>query len=115
MPSMQMMFNESEEFGKHIGLGLIEGKVKKLPNEIKMKLPNVGWYSLEIQNNSWNKLDLDKKAISITLIMAILEPEDNSSVMSISKYGTLSFVHLLKDSLMGSQFHPEKVFKRLNF
>ena len=114
---MQMMFNESEEFGKHIGLGLIEGKVKKLPNEIKMKLPNVGWYSLEIQNNSWNKLDLDKSSKYYFNHGYYCEPEDNSSVMSISKYGTFKFCSSFKkDSLMGSQFHPEKSsLKGLNF
>ena len=61
-----------------------------------MKLPNVGWYSLEIQNNSWNKLDLDKSSKYYFNHGYYCEPEDNSSVMSISNMELLSFVHLLK-------------------
>ena len=51
---MQMLFESSEEFGSHKGIGIIEGEVKLLPNLPDKKLPNVGWYSLINQNKLVN-------------------------------------------------------------
>ena len=53
---MQMLFEKSEEFGNHKGLGIIKGDVKLLPYDSNKKLPNVGWYSLTPNLYEHNKL-----------------------------------------------------------
>ena len=106
---MQMLFEESEEFGNFTGIGLLKGKVKKLPLQNSMKLPNVGWYSLDIdkQNNLENKINLDTKFYFNHGYYC--KPENNKIILTRSNYGNFEFCSSIRDELiMGSQFHPEK-------
>ena len=59
---MQMLLDESEEFQNTKGLGLISGKVIKLPvqNSSYEKLPHVSWNEIKKQNINWNDTILDK-------------------------------------------------------
>ncbi len=54
---MQMLFDESEEFGRHQGLGLIPGKVRRFPAGMeeegeRLKVPHMGWNTLHLQQDS---------------------------------------------------------------
>ena len=48
---MQLLFDQSEEFGEHEGLGLLAGKIKRIPEQVlaerKLRVPNVGWNKIE--------------------------------------------------------------------
>ena len=53
---MQMLFDESEEFGRHQGLGLIPGKVLRFPAGMeeggeRLKVPHMGWNTLRLSYN----------------------------------------------------------------
>jgi imidazole glycerol-phosphate synthase subunit HisH len=103
---MQMLFEESEEFGNHKGLGLIDGKVKKLPDEKKMKLPNVGWYSLNFEQDNANIRSKSKFYFNHGYYC---KPKDKNIVFSSSTYGNFKFCSSCKNgNIMGTQFHPEK-------
>ena len=56
---MQLLFENSEEFGLTQGLGLIEGKVIKFPINSKDKLPHIGWNSISKVNLPWENTILD--------------------------------------------------------
>ena len=58
----QMLFQESQEFGKTKGLGVIKGKVKKLNGSKKfMKIPHIGWNKIEIMKNFKREVNFQKK------------------------------------------------------
>jgi len=106
---MQMLFEESEEFGNHEGIGLIKGKVKMLPNDTDMKLPNVGWYSLKFEKDVANSNEIDNNAKFYFNHGYFCEPKEKNIVLSSSNYGKFKFCSSFRDgNIMGTQFHPEK-------
>jgi glutamine amidotransferase len=112
---MQMLMEESEEFGVTKGLGLIRGKVKKMPvpNNAPEKLPHVNWNELvEPNENRWKNTILDSVSIKSDVYFVhsfAAIPEYGSDVLASCKYGDVKFcaaVH--KNNVYGTQFHPEK-------
>ena len=83
---MQMLFDESEEFGLHKGLGLINGKVKKLPDKPNTKLPNVGWYRLNQNENSNNNILINSEEKFYFNHGYYCDPSDKESVLTYSSY-----------------------------
>lgn len=106
---MQMLFEESEEFGSNIGIGLVKGKVKKLPNDIHMKLPNVGWYSLNFARDFKYIDEIDENMKFYFNHGYFCAPKEKNVVFSYSNYGNFKFCSSFKNkNVMGTQFHPEK-------
>tara|TARA_X000000368_G_scaffold153911_1_gene121266 strand:- start:18008 stop:18634 length:627 start_codon:yes stop_codon:yes gene_type:complete len=106
---MQMLFEQSEEFGLYNGIGLIKGKVKKLPSDTPMKLPNVGWYSLNFAKEIANTTEIDKNVKFYFNHGYFCAPTEKNIVLSYSSYGNFKFCSSFKDeNIMGTQFHPEK-------
>ena len=106
---MQMLFEESEEFGSNIGIGLVKGKVKKLPNDTHMKLPNVGWYSLNFARDFKYIDEIDENMKFYFNHGYFCAPKEKNVVFSYSNYGNFKFCSSFKNkNVMGTQFHPEK-------
>jgi len=111
---MQMLFDNSEEFGLSSGLGLISGSVIKLPTkEVKNeKLPHVSWNELNIVKSKWDGTILDgiNEGSDMYFVHSfIADPEDRSNILSMTEYSGYKFcssVH--KNNIYGCQFHPEK-------
>tara|TARA_B110000003_G_C16573030_1_gene505072 strand:- start:184 stop:801 length:618 start_codon:yes stop_codon:yes gene_type:complete len=112
---MQMLFDQSEEFGISNGIGLIEGIVKKLPHDQNMKLPNVGWYKLETMKDNFNEIEDNSKFYFNHGYYC--DPKDEEIILSKTNYGNFEFCSSIKkNNIMGSQFHPEKSsFSGMNF
>ena len=106
---MQLLFEQSYEFGKTNGMGLIKGKV--LPLDIKKckKIPHMNWSKiLKNKNNKiFNKL-YNKKYYFVHSFYC--KPLDNNIIMAKRNFTvTLNSLQLLKHkNLIGLQFHPEK-------
>ena len=116
---MQLLFDESEEFGKQDGLKLINGKVKKLPNLStsgeKLKIPSIGWYQLILNNNLKGHKnegffnDFDEKSMFYFVHSYYAKITDNSSVLASYNFGGHLIPSIVaKDNIIGCQFHPEK-------
>ena len=115
---MQLLFDESEEFGLHAGLGLIPGRVVPIPsissNGDKLKIPHIGWISLNpsIPKNSWEGTVLsnvkpDDYVYFVHSFMA--EPENLSDQLANCLYGGHSITAVVAHrNIIGCQFHPEK-------
>jgi glutamine amidotransferase len=112
---MQMLMEESEEFGYTKGLGLIPGKVKKiaLPENSKDKLPHVSWSQLiEPTAGRWDKTILSEfnNKTDVYFVHSFAAVPDNlNDVLANCEYGEVDFcaaVH--KNNVYGTQFHPEK-------
>lgn len=116
---MQLLLNESEEFGNAKGLGLIPGKVLPLSEKIigfkNIKIPNVGWRSLKT-NYFDNGGVGDGEAIGFLESEYFYfshsfysQPFDSSTVLASTLYGDFNFPAVIKyKKIFGCQFHPEK-------
>ena len=116
---MQLFFEESEEFGKFKGLGLMEGKVQKLPNfstdKKKMKIPNIGWHNLILnkKHSSFTNENFFKNFKANDSFYFVhsyfANPAKKDLILASYNFGG----HLIpaivgKDNFIGCQFHPEK-------
>lgn len=116
---MQLLFEESEEFGKHDGLKLIKGKIKKLPNLSangeKLKIPSIGWHQLILSKNLKDNKNayffnnLDKKSSFYFIHSYFAEVKEESTVLATYNFGGHLIPSIVsKDNIIGCQFHPEK-------
>jgi len=111
---MQLLFEESEEFGKTSGLGLIPGKVVKLPTKDNNneKLPHVSWNELNVKNTQWNGTileDIEEGSDMYFVHSYVAQPKDSDNILSITEYSSHSFCSsVYKGNIYGCQFHPEK-------
>jgi glutamine amidotransferase len=115
---MQLLMEESEEFGVTAGLGLISGRVVAIPNKTielnPQKIPYIGWGSLQPADSEGNWVgtllqdnELGDAAYFVHSFMA--EPTDPKNRVADSVYGghRISAV-IKKNQITGCQFHPEK-------
>jgi len=117
---MQLLFQESNEFGCYKGLGFLNGKVVLLSNTSKnglaLKVPHIGWNKIELPNNKkkvfWNKTILkhikpDSYLYYVHSYHAVQYKEEN--ILALSFYGDNSIAAVVREgNTIGCQFHPEK-------
>lgn len=112
---LQLLFTESEEFGKHKGLDIIKGKVMKFNKKgKKIKVPQIGWNKIYYpnKNNKWSKSPL--KSIKNNEFMYFVhsyyvDPENKKNILSHTNYsGIIYCSSILKKNVFATQFHPEK-------
>lgn len=112
---MQLLFEESSEFGKTKGLGLIKGKIDKLIPEVHsgLKLPHIGWTEIQPgQMQSWNNSILSgiPPGTPFYFVHSFAAfPEYKEDILAHSVYGNKEFCCAVKkNNIYGTQFHPEK-------
>ncbi len=102
---MEMFFEKSEE-GKEKGLGVLEGEVIELPNN--MKIPHMGWNNIEIKKSS-KLLEGVKDSSWVYFVHSYLaKPKSDDVVVADSDYGIKIPAVIEKGNFFGTQFHPEK-------
>ncbi len=112
---MQLLLSESQEFGHHQGLGLIEGQVLRLensgPGAETVKVPQVGWNRLE-QARPWQGSWLQGLAENEFMYFVhsfYCAPADPEVVLAQASYGPNRFCAALKKgNVQACQFHPER-------
>ncbi len=111
---MQLLFEESEEFGKTEGLGLILGKVVKLPTKDHQneKLPHVSWNELNSNKVPWRNTilaDTEEGSDMYFVHSFVAQPRDSYNILSLTEYSNYHFCSSVKKgNIYGCQFHPEK-------
>lgn len=113
---MQLMFSESEEFGTHKGLGLIDGRITRFPkhdsNNKKVVVPQTQWNAIYPANQPWENTpfkDLSSGEYMHFVHSYYAQPADLATVFSFTVYGGVEYPSSVKhDNLLGIQFHPEK-------
>jgi glutamine amidotransferase len=115
---MQMLLDESEEFGVTKGLGLISGKVVPIPSITKegnsQKIPHTGWNSLILpsETNTWDGTILEKIKPNDAVYFVhsfMASPTNQEDRLADCLYGGISVsASIIKDNIFGCQFHPEK-------
>ncbi|MBI4354225.1 MAG: imidazole glycerol phosphate synthase subunit HisH [Candidatus Omnitrophica bacterium] len=113
---MQLLMSESEEFGRHKGLGIIEGDVVRLAVSTEqgrvLKVPHIGWNRIERQARSWDGSLLEGLTDGSAMYFVhsfYLRPVDPRVVLSVTRYGSTTFCSTLQqDHVFASQYHPER-------
>jgi imidazole glycerol-phosphate synthase subunit HisH len=111
---MQMLFEGSEEFGEVMGLGLIPGKVVKLPtkDDQNEKLPHISWNELNSGSIQWTDTileDIEEGSDMYFVHSFVAQPKDNDNILSTTEYSSYQFCSSVKKgNIYGCQFHPEK-------
>ena len=113
---MQMLFDESDEFGRHQGLGLIPGRVERIPavdtSGVPQRVPNIGWRPLVPAHGSFAGTALQNVPAGgecYCVHSYEAKPKNEADRLADSPYGGRSIcAAALRGSVMGTQFHPEK-------
>ena len=104
---MQLLFEESTEFGKSKGLGLVKGKVVKFTS--KLRVPHVGWAKVHKNQKNLQSFNLKKNGNFYFVHSYYCEPTDKKIIYTNTKYFNKIFCSSIKnENIFGTQFHPEK-------
>lgn len=104
---MQLLFEESEEHGKHNGLGIFPGSVRRFQGEYK--IPHMGWNRLTFLQENLLLADVDE-GYAYFVHSYFLQPDttDRSVLLATTQYYQEVPAVIGKGNVFGAQFHPEK-------
>ena len=102
---MEMFFEKSEE-GKEKGLGIMDGEVIVLPSS--MKVPHMGWNSLEIKKPGKILNGVEDGSWVYFVHSFRAKPSLDDIITAVSDYGIKVPAVVEQDNFFGTQFHPEK-------
>jgi glutamine amidotransferase len=103
---MQLLFEESDEFGATRGLGFLRGKVRRFDGDLVV--PHVGWNRVTARQSHALFSDLAPGAFFYFVHSYYCEPSDKSVVAGETEYGVRYASVVAKANICGVQFHPEK-------
>lgn len=105
---LQLIFNTSEESPKAEGLDLLPGKIVKIPADNGLKVPQIGWNSIDINPSSRLLKGISNGSYVYFVHSYYLKASDPSIVSAITEYGVHIHAAVEKDNIFACQFHPEK-------
>ena len=104
---MQLLFEESREYGVHKGLGILPGKVvamgEKLPKELKV--PHMGWNKVEVKGG---RLLADVDGEYVYFVHSFHAEDCEGVISATAEYGIPVTAAAERGNVFGCQFHPEK-------
>ena len=103
---MQMLFEESEEFGRSTGLGLMHGRVRRFADSTLV--PQVGWNQVSIRTHHPLMTNIVDESFFYFVHSYYCEPSDPSVVIGETDYATRYPSVVAQKNIYGVQFHPEK-------
>lgn len=106
---MQMLFQQSYEYGCHEGLGLLKGNIVPMKDSIPadLKIPHIGWNALHFTKES-NLFKYISNNDCVYFVHSYYATDCDDSVIATAEYGKELTAAVQKDNIMGCQFHPEK-------
>ncbi len=102
---LQILFEEGEEAGGSKGLGILKGKIARLPSD--QKLPHIGWSPLRATPGA-APLFAPMDGAYVYFAHSFAAPADAPGVALTATHGRPYCAALAKDNLFAVQFHPEK-------
>jgi len=105
---MQLLFDASEEFGHHEGLGLIPGQIQFLPRHDGIKIPHMGWSALAFPQPSpiFEGIEAGEQVYFVHSLVA--RCEDPNDITATAFHGEPFTAAVKRENVQGTQFHPEK-------
>lgn len=105
---LQLLFERSDETPGVEGLGILKGEVLRIPDCPGLKIPHMGWNSLEFPHAGRLFKDLPSEPYVYFVHSYYLKAADESIVTATTQYSTLIHASVEKDNVFACQFHPEK-------
>ena len=106
---MQLLFDESFEYGKHKGLGFVKGSVSPIADDLTqpLKIPHMGWNSLDFKKQS-PLFKYINDGEYVYFVHSYYAKNCGDSVIATANYGIDMTVAVQNKNVFGTQFHPEK-------
>ena len=105
---LQLLFESSEESPGVSGLGLLKGRILRLPEADSLKIPNIAWNSLDLCNDGRLFRGIPDHSFVYFVHSYYLHAEEESIVRATIDYGTTVHASVEKDNIFACPFHPEK-------
>ena len=105
---LQLLFERSDESPGVEGLGVLKGEILRIPETPGLKIPHMGWNSLEFQNDGRLFRKLPKESYVYFVHSYYLKAADESIVTAVTEYGTNIHASVEQGNVFACQFHPEK-------
>jgi glutamine amidotransferase len=106
---MQLLFERSLEFGVHPGLGLLRGEVRPIGEVIdpSLKIPHIGWNALHFVKPCPLFRDV-REGDAVYFVHSFHAADCGDSITAVTEYSAPLTAAVMKGSVYGCQFHPEK-------
>ena len=105
---LQLLFEESEESQGVPGLGILKGKIRRIPNTPGLKIPHMGWNSLTLRPETRLFSGLGEEPYVYFVHSYYLEAADPEIVAASADYGVVIHAAVESGNVFACQFHPEK-------
>lgn len=105
---LQVLFESSDEAPGVKGLGILKGKICRIPDAKGLKIPHMGWNSLELRQNGRLFKGLTDNSYVYFVHSYYLQAEEEEIVTAVAEYGTTIHASVEKGNVFACQFHPEK-------
>ena len=105
---LQLMFESSDEGPGVKGLGLLPGKILRIPKSGDLKIPHMGWNSLKFQNNRRLFKGIPEDSYVYFFHSYYLIAADEGIVTATTEYSTHIHASVEQGNVFACQFHPEK-------
>lgn len=105
---LQLMFESSDETKGVTGLGLLPGEIVRIPDAPGLKIPHMGWNSLDIKQGTRLFDGIDSGAYVYFVHSYYLKAKHMEDVAATTHYSALIHAAVEHDNIFACQFHPEK-------
>jgi glutamine amidotransferase len=107
---MQLLLEESFEYGEHPGLGLIPGQVRPIAEKIpaEFKIPHIGWNALHFVGAPCPLFRDSREGDWVYFVHSYAGTGCGEATAAVTEYGAPLTAAVWKDNVYGCQFHPEK-------
>lgn len=105
---LQLLFQSSEESPDTTGLGILDGKIIRIPDNPELKIPQIGWNSLKINPKARLFKGLPENSYVYFVHSYYLKAEHEEDVAASTFYGVDIHASVERGNVFACQFHPEK-------
>ncbi len=105
---LQLLFEESEESPNVAGLGVLSGRILRIPEEGGLRVPHIGWNSLTFPNEGRLFEGVGEEPFVYFVHSYYLKAEDAAIVRARTAYGVEIDASVESGNVFATQFHPEK-------
>ena len=105
---LQLLYEESDESPDIKGIGVLKGKIKRIPMGEYKKIPHMGWNSLDYPNTGKLFAGINEGSYVYFVHSYYLEAADRKTVTATCSYNVQIDASIEADNVFACQFHPEK-------
>jgi len=105
---LQILFDESDEFGPVAGLGVLPGRVVRFPADPALKVPHMGWNTVEQRSPAPPLAGLTRGSMCYFVHSYYVAPDQREVIAATTDHGLTFTSAVWRSNVFASQFHPEK-------